>query len=108
MLTILQPIIQGDATKLVKQVSTTNMDLQKIGGKILGKHRSVLKIRNQQGNIMKTIHRMNSLLPILRQASNLEAKMKLGKYYSALKIIQLIRHEIGLRENAKNLTTEKQ
>ena len=41
MLTILQSIIQGDATKLVKQVSTTNTDLQKIGGKILGKHRSV-------------------------------------------------------------------
>ena len=107
MLTILQPKIQGDATKLVKQVSTTNMDLQKLGGKILGKHRSVLRIRNQQGNIMKTIHRMNSLLPILRQASNLEAKMKLGKYYSALKIIQLIRHEIGLRENAKNLHFSK-
>ena len=56
---------------------------------------------------MKTIHRMNSLLPILRQASNLEAKMKLGKYYSALKIIQLIRHEIGLHENAKNLHFSK-
>ena len=36
---------------------------------------------------------MSSLLPALLEMKKLEAKMKLGKYYSALKIIQLIRHE---------------
>ena len=30
-------------------MSVTNTDLQKIGGAIVGKHKRVLKIRNQQG-----------------------------------------------------------
>jgi len=85
--------IEGDATKLVRKVASTNHDLQELGGKILGRHNEILRIRKQQSNINSTIGRLSSLLPALLEMKKLEAKMKLGKYYSALKIIQLIRHE---------------
>ena len=52
-----------------------------------------MRIRRQQSNINATIGRLSSILPALLEMKKLEAKMKLGKYYSALKIIQLIRHE---------------
>ena len=61
--------------------------------KFLGRHNEILRIRKQQSNINATIGRLSSLLPALLEMKKLEAKMKLGKYYSALKIIQLIRHE---------------
>ena len=60
---------------------------------ILGRHNEILRIRRQQSNINATIGRLSSILPALLEMKKLEAKMKLGKYYSALKIIQLIRHE---------------
>ena len=66
---------------------------QKLFFPILGRHNEILRIRRQQSNINATIGRLSSILPALLEMKKLEAKMKLGKYYSALKIIQLIRHE---------------
>ena len=123
--------IEGDATKLVRKVASTNHDLQELGGKILGKweipnhwlseqpmggnsiysfsgrHNEILRIRRQQSNINATIGRLSSILPALLEMKKLEAKMKLGKYYSALKIIQLIRHEHleNCRQVNRNCTT---
>jgi len=73
----------------------------------LGRHNEILRIRRQQSNINATIGRLSSILPALLEMKKLEAKMKLGKYYSALKIIQLIRHEHleNCRQVNRNCTT---
>ena len=45
--------IQGDASKLVRQVSETNTDLQQLGGDISTRHMELIRIRRQQDNINK-------------------------------------------------------
>ena len=49
----------------MKKVAQTNHDLQKVGGKILRRHREVLTIRRQQKNINTTVSRLATVLPVL-------------------------------------------
>ena len=44
--------IEGDATKLVRKVASTNHDLQELGGKILGKCPSAVRLRARTWRIV--------------------------------------------------------
>ena len=48
-----ETFVQGDASKLVRQVSETNQDLQVLGKDISLRHRELIRIRKQQDNINK-------------------------------------------------------
>ena len=51
--TFFKTFVQGDASKLVRQVSETNQDLQVLGKDISLRHRELIRIRKQQDNINK-------------------------------------------------------
>ena len=97
--------IQGDASRLVRQVAETNRDLQELGSDITSRHKERIRMRKRQDNINKgalqnetesrlllVILTMEAILPILVSYAKLREQMAQGKYYSALKTLQEIEH----------------
>lgn len=84
--------IQGDASRLVRQVAETNKDLQELGSDITSRHKERIRIHKEQDNINKVIMTMEATLPILISYGKLREQMAGGKYYSALKTLQVIEH----------------
>ena len=59
--------IQGDASRLVRQVAETNRDLQELGSDITSRHKERIRMRKRQDNINKGEKKLqNSLSLVLK------------------------------------------